>query len=131
MGKKPNTMLANLEAKIRAEVTEQIRAEVTEETREEIRAEVLEEYKIKMGIALQMSLDAAFFAANEVFRMGPGRVQAFFDAYTQNYRDINRILSEDGKADDDLVYSTTVIDRRLKEIVGEKLFQPWEVRYEA
>jgi len=87
------------------------------------------EYELKHSIGLQMSLDAAFFATSEVFRMGPGRVKAFFDAYTKNFREMNRLLNEDGKDDEDLVYSTEVIDRRLKEIVGPELFVPWDVRY--
>lgn len=128
---KPNAMLAKLEAKIRAEVREEVRAEFTEEQRAEIRAEVLAEYTLKTNIALQMSLDAAFFAASEVFKMGPGRVKAFFNAYTKNFREMNKLLNEDGKVDEDLVYSTEVIDRRLKEIVGAELFQPWDERYEA
>lgn len=105
MSNKPNAMLAKLQAKME------------------------EDHRIKREIALQMSLDAAFFAANEVFQMGPGRVKAFFDAYTKYFREINMLMSEDGKVDDELVYSTEVIDRRLKPIVGPKYFQPWIVRY--
>lgn len=119
MSGKPNAMIAKIEENTRAKVTK------------EVTAKLQGEYEIKMSIALQMSLDAAFFAASEVFRMGPGRVQAFYDAYIKNYREMNRILSDDGKDDVDLVYSTAVIDRRLKDIVGEELFQPWEVRYGA
>lgn len=106
---KPNAMLAKLEAKIRAELQE--------------------EYDTKREVYLQMSMDAAFFAANEVLKMGPGRVKAFYDAYIKNFREMYRLLNEDGKDDEDLVYSTEVIDRRLKKIVGPELFVPWDVRY--
>ena len=105
MKSKPNSMLAKLQANME------------------------EDYRIKREIALQMSLDAAFFAANEVFQMGPGRVKAFYDAYTKYFREINKLMSEDGKVDDEMVYSTEVIDRLLKPIVGPKLFQPWIERY--
>jgi len=38
-------------------------------------------------------------------------------------------LLTDEKDDPDIVYSTAKIDQRLRQIVGDGVFNPWEVRY--
>lgn len=76
----------------------------------------------ELSIHVQLALDAALIAANDVFHCGPERCEAFADAYTKNYNEILKDF-EDG-AD----YAFEDIDRRLEKICG-KNFVPWGERY--
>ena len=69
---------------------------------------------------MQLAEDAAFMAANEVLGLGSGRARAF---------EIADLVVEDSKADDEIVYAKTVLDRRIREIVGEENFSPFDERY--
>lgn len=46
--------------------------------------------------------------------------------YTNEIADL---VVEDSKADDEIVYAKTVLDRRIREIVGEDNFSPFDERY--
>lgn len=80
-------------------------------------------------IRAQIDMDAACMAANEVFQMGPSRSRAFCEAMMRYAMEIGEMFLEDAKSDVTLEYSKVTLDRRIKEIVGEQNFQPWEVRY--
>ena len=89
------------------------------------------EFQRKTDILLQIGLDAAMIAAHEVFKLGPGRAEKFRNEYVDTVNEIAKLLSDDGKDDRDLVYAKTVVDRRLHDIVGDKLFDDWDTRYGA
>ena len=80
-------------------------------------------------IRSQIDCDAALIAANEVLQLGPGRAKAFAEAMINAANEIAQMFVEDGIADATLEYSKVTLDRRIKEIVGEESFQPWDVRY--
>ena len=80
-------------------------------------------------IRSQIDLDAACMAANDVFQMGPSRAKAFVQAMIEHTNEIATMFVEDAKADETLEYSKVTLDKRIKEIVGEDNFSPWEVRY--
>jgi len=80
-------------------------------------------------IRAQIDSDAAMMAANDVFQMGPSRAKLFFDKMNEYEDEIARLFLDDAKADETLEYSKVTLDRRIKEIVGEENFSPWEVRY--
>ena len=80
-------------------------------------------------IRAQIDMDAACMAANDVFQMGPSRARAFCEAMMRYTMEIGTMFIEDSKSDVTLEYSKTTLDRRIKSIVGEDNFQPWEVRY--
>lgn len=79
-------------------------------------------------IAMQMALDAACFAAHEVFGMGAGRAQAFYTAFRDAAHEIAKTLNQDTP---DIEYAKHHIDEGLKAIVGAENFAPWEERYAA
>ena len=87
------------------------------------------EYDAKLDIALQMGLDAATIAANEVLGMGKGRAKDFLTRYIETYNLFARMITEDSKDDPDIDWSTAKIDQRIKSIVGDEVFRPWEERY--
>lgn len=78
---------------------------------------------------LQMAQDAAFMAANEVLKLGPGRAEAFGRAFIKYIDEIITLINEDAKGDKKVEYAKTVIDRRLLPIVGEELFVEFDERY--
>ena len=83
----------------------------------------------RIGMVLQIGQDAACFSANEVFKMGEGRAPDFCVAYRESVNEIAKLIFEDQKDDITFVYAKTKIDDRLKRIVGEKNFVPYEERY--
>lgn len=78
-----------------------------------------------MSIQIQMCLDAAIIAANEVLQLGPKRVQRFQEAFSEALNEIATMSVEDAA---DLVYTKEKLDNRLKPILGEH-FLPWDERY--
>lgn len=78
---------------------------------------------------MQLAEDAAFMAANEVLGLGLGRARAFGEAFVRYSNEIADLVVEDSKADDEIVYAKTVLDRRIREIVGEENFSPFDERY--
>lgn len=83
----------------------------------------------RVGMILQIGQDAGCFAANEVFKMGPGRAPDFCVAYREKVNEIVSRIFEDQKDDNDFVYSKTKIDEGLEKIVGKENFAPYEERY--
>ena len=105
MSRKPNPLLAQLEAKLQAQ------------------------YAAKLDIALNLGLDAAMITAHEVLGMGPGRAEAFRVKYIETINLMSKMMVEDSVDDADLTYSRELIDRRIKSIVGEENFREWDDRY--
>lgn len=94
-----------------------------------IAAKLKAEYDAQLNIALQMGLDAATIAANEVLGMGKGRAKDFLTKYIETYNLFARMITEDSKDDPNIDWSTAKIDQRIKSIVGDEVFRPWEERY--
>lgn len=88
-------------------------------------------YEKKLGIAMQIGMDAAIIAADEVFGFSEDidkqRIVAFCVEMRTAVDEISRLLNEDD--DRELIYSTATVDKRLRQIVGEEHFAPWEERY--
>ena len=55
--------------------------------------------------------------------------EAYRTAYITSVNEMAKMLAVDGEDDPDLVYSREVIDRRIRSIVGEEKFVPWDIRY--
>lgn len=98
----------------------------------ELTAKAEQKYRLeflrKMDFLQQMCIDAAFMAAADVFQMGPGRCEAFGTAMADYVNAMAKLIVSDAKDDPDMEYAREKVDRRLKQICGEK-FDPWEVRY--
>ena len=92
-------------------------------------AKLKAEYDAQLDIALQMGLDAATIAANEVLGMGKGRAKDFLTRYIETYNLFAMMITEDSKDDPDIDWSTAKIDQRIKSIVGDEVFRPWEEMY--
>ncbi len=88
-------------------------------------------FRYQLSIAMQMGLDAGMIAANEVLGMGAGRAEKFRTAYINTVNEISRMTVEDSDDDPEFVYTKAKVDERLKKIVGEDNFVPWEERYKV
>ena len=93
-----------------------------------VRKDVNRQLAESRQICIQMCLDAALIAANEVLQLGPGRAKAFCDAFSATLSEIAAMTVADGKTDRELWHTKDTIDRRLRQICGDN-FQPWEERY--
>lgn len=78
--------------------------------------------------SMQIVQDAAFLVAADVFQVGPGRCEAFGVAVREYVNEMARIMRADQQNDPEYVYTREKVDRRLRQICGDK-FEPWEVRY--
>lgn len=78
--------------------------------------------------SMQIVQDAAFLAAADVLQMGPGRCEAFGVAVREYVNEMARIMRADQQNDPEYVYTREKVDRRLRQICGDK-FEPREVRY--
>ena len=94
-------------------------------------AAIYAEYRQQLYISLQMGLDAAMIAANKVLQLGKGRAEEFGLEYMQAMNELANLINADSKDDKELVYSREKHDQRIRAIVGEDNFEPWEVRYSA
>ena len=93
-------------------------------------AKYRDKFKAQMDMLLQMGQDAAQMAAHDELGMGPGRAVPFTVAYRNAMNWIAGMVVSDSKTDDEIWYAKAKIDERLKAIVGEENFAPWEDRYD-
>lgn len=106
---KPNAMLARMEARLKAQYDYA--------------------FERKINMVMQLGQDAAMIAANEVLQMGKGRAEAFCRAYMKAANEMSGLMKADQRDDPDFEYAKETIDRRIRAIIGDEIFVPWEVRY--
>lgn len=86
-------------------------------------------FQARLDMTMQIVQDASCFAAHDVFQMGPGRAVDFCIAVRNYTNEMVHLIRDDQDDDEDFVYSKAKIDEKLKKIIGEKNFAPWEERY--
>lgn len=94
-------------------------------------AKYREKFESQMDMLLQMGQEAAQIAAHDELKMGPGRAVPFTVAYREAMNWIARLVVADAKSDEEIWYAKAKIDERLKAIVGEENFAPWDERYKT
>lgn len=89
------------------------------------------EFNMKVTMLLQMAQDAAMIAAHDVpsIGLGPGRAQEYAAKYRETLNGLAQMMVVDAKDDPEIVYTKEKWDQRLKQVVGESNFIPWEERY--
>ena len=80
---------------------------------------------------LQIGFDAAIIAAHNALQMGPGRAEAFRDAYNEamDWLADLYVSDADENKDEKLTYAKTKRDDLIRSIVGEDLFVPFDIGY--
>lgn len=125
----------NPKLKMKAEIEEKCRqkyeAKLKEKEKEfaQLLAEAKANYMRRLDIAMQMSSDGALMAADDTFDVNEYSAEKFHLSHIDYVNNIAKLFIEDSESDPECVFSKTDIDRRLKQIVGEKNFAPCEERY--
>ena len=113
---KQNQMLAKIEEKYRREY--------------EIKLALAHANHLKqLDMALQQSCDAAMMAIDDVFDVNEYSAEKFYVAHVGYVNKMAHLLLEDYEDDKEMIHTKVDIDRRLKQIVGEKNFADWDTRY--
>ena len=86
-------------------------------------------YKRKQDTLLQMAEEAAIIAAHDVLGLGAGRAVQFTVALRDELNALSNLIVEDAKDDKQIWYTKDKHDEKIKAIVGEENFAPWEERY--
>ena len=113
---KQNQMLAKIEAKYATKYLIEL---------EKAKARYLRQ----LDIALQQSSDAAMMAIDDVFDVNAYSAEKFHVAHVQYVNQMASLMLDDYADDKTMTYTKADIDRRLKQIVGEENFVPFEERY--
>ena len=131
MGNPKVAMRAELESKLRQKYEKKL-AEAIAEVKAEFEAKLKlsdARYRRRLDIALQQASDAALMAADDTFDVNEYSAEKFYVAHVRYVNQMASALLEDWESDHDVVHTKADIDRRLKQIVGETNFAPWEERY--
>ena len=104
MAKKPNHMLAKIEARHEADMA-----------------------WMKM-FTVQQCVDMMMIAANEEYGLGPERLNRLEKTFYSVFKEYAEMTIKDAKDDKAIEYTKSKLDRKLEQICGE-YFKPWEVRY--
>ncbi len=104
MARKPNPMLAKLEARHEAEKA------------------------FLRTFTVQQCVDMMMIAANEEHGLGPERLNRLEKTFYAVFREYARMTLDDAKDDRSIEYTKDKLDRKLQQIMGE-YFTPWEERY--
>lgn len=81
--------------------------------------------ELERHVSRQLMTDAAMIAVAKVFGAGAKRCAEFHRELCETYTQMAELCQSDTK---DMEYTKTVIDRKLREILGDSV-QSWDERY--
>lgn len=121
-------MRAEIEAKLASKYEKKLREmeRLFEERLDQERRNFLR--KLRMG--MQQSCDGAVMAAEDVFSCTEEQAVMFIEAHMENVNKMSHMAVVEDRDDPDMWWTKDTIDRRIRRIVGEKNFQPWDQRYD-
>ena len=85
----------------------------------------------RVNMLLQMGQDAGMMAAHDTLGMGPGRAPKFAVAYREAMNEFACVAYDDQIDDEQFWYAKNWRDERIRKIVGEENFAPWEECYQT
>lgn len=121
-------MRAEIEAKLAAKYEKKLRE--MERLFDEQLAKERQNFLKKLRMAMQQSCDGAVMAAEDVFGCTEEQAAEFIAAHMENVNKMSHMAVVEDKDDPDMWWTKDTIDRRIRKIVGEKNFQPWDQRYD-
>lgn len=113
---KQNPMLAKIEAKYAQEYEMKL-------------AIAKAQYVLQLQIALQQCSDAALMAIDDVFDVNAYSAEKFGKAHIGYMNEISHMVAVEDADDPEFEWTKAKVDERLRKIVGEENFVPWEERY--
>lgn len=126
--------MANPKVAMRAEMEEKYRRKYEEKLKEmEKQFQILlakekADFLFKLDMVLQVSSDGALMAADDVFEITEDQAKDFHDAHVKYVNKMAHMAVVEDKDDPQMWWTKDTIDNRLKKIVGEKNFVPWDER---
>lgn len=81
------------------------------------------------GFTLQQALDMAIITPNRSFGFGPDRNRKFAEDFMATFREYAKACVADGKDDEEIVYTKSLVDRALIAAMGDII--PFDERYAA
>lgn len=88
-------------------------------------------FLLRVNMMLQMGQDAAMIAAHDVCKLGKGRAPDFAVAYREAINEMAKVVYDDQMDDENFWYAKNWRDERIRRIVGEDNFLPWEECYQT
>lgn len=79
------------------------------------------------GFTLRQALDMAVITLNRSFGFGAERNRKFEADFMETFREYARACVDDGKDDEEIVYTKSLVDRALTAAMGEII--PFDERY--
>ena len=87
-----------------------------------------QEIWMSKGFTIQQCLDIAQIALHEEFGFGPTYQSRFGNAFRRAFVEYAELCLDDGKDDQDIVYTKGVLDRALRAACGDDIL-PFDERY--
>lgn len=109
---------------------------VLERLRKQMAAEEDVRRRFQSDFLLQVGMDAMLMTAADVFGMGAGRAERTMVTYKEHVEEIMGRLIEDslnkktGNGDNQLEYFWESLDKRIHQIVGDRMFMGHKERYD-
>lgn len=122
-------MKAEIEAKLLAKY-EQKAKELEAEFKRQLEIERADNRR-KLMMGMQMADDAALMAADDVFDVNEYSAERFHERHVYYVNKMSHMAVVEDRDDPHMEWTKDTIDRRLRQIVGEKNFVPWDERMEV
>lgn len=119
-------MKAEIEAKLLAKY-EQKAKELEAEFKRQLEIERADNRR-KLMMGMQMADDAALMAADDVFDVNEYSAERFHERHVYYVNKMSHMAVVEDRDDPNMEWTKDTIDRRLRQIVGEKNFVPWDER---
>ena len=129
MGNPKVAAKAAAEAKYKAKYEEKLKQ--AQKEFQLLLAQAQADYEFKLGLCLQQASDAALMAVDDVFDVNAYSAEKFHVAMVGYVNNMSKLVIEDSEADPELIYTKFDLDRRIRQIVGDDNFAPWDERYGA
>lgn len=86
-------------------------------------------YQARLHESLRLGEDALLIATDEVVGLTEKQAAELRRVYCDTLREIAKMVVEDSKDDPDTEWSRAKVDDRIRSIVGDSEFQPWDERH--
>lgn len=86
-------------------------------------------YMARLRETLRIGEDALLIAADDVVGVTEEQAVEMLRVYKETVIEIAQMVADDSTDDPEAVWSKTKVDDRIRGIVGDKDFEPWETRH--
>lgn len=127
--------MANPKVAMKAELEEKYRRKYEEKLKEAEKELLLKlaqaeaRFLIQIGMAMQQACDAALMAADDIFEVTEENAVDFVAAHIEYVNKMSHMAAVEDKDDPEMWWTKDTVDKKIRSIVGEKNFVPWDERY--